>query len=478
MKKVHYSIFSLFIILISCSKQLDKVPENILTELQVVQSASTASALLSDAYWKTYLALRGFSYTGPDIATGIDSVPPLNFVQPVWKGTVLSNDAITIAPFWNDRYAAINEANVIINRVPVDGIFDTVLKKQYVAEAKFIRAFNYFELLKYFGDGALTGNLAGKGLPLIKTNFTGYNPDQIVTRSSCKDVYDFILQDLESAADGLKNGPFTNVLSFRGRAQKLTCYALATRVALYARYYDKAIQYANLCLDLVKNNSAYALANSPLAVFPVTTGTGQIAINNEIIFAFPVSYFGFTNSNDIIPTFYYYKYAIWPARTFVNSYSINDIRRKDMLVVGNPFGNKSRVCPSKFANDEGVDNIPILRLAEVYLNAAEALVKQNGTIDPTAITLLNAIRQRAFSTPNKPAPFTTASFTSASQLVDTILQERRWELAFESHDRFDKIRNGKPVNPSLDADKRKYVWPIPQREIDLSNNIITQNPSY
>ncbi|MCX8481677.1 MAG: RagB/SusD family nutrient uptake outer membrane protein [Sediminibacterium sp.] len=476
MKKIHFVLFPIFIFLIGCTKQLDKVPENILTELQVVQSANTAASLLADAYWQSYLATRGFIYNAADIATGIDSVSPLNFYQTLWNGTILSNND-EISRFWNTHYVAINEANIIINRVPIDGNFDTALKKQYVAEAKFIRAYNYFELLKYFGDGALTGNLDGNGLPIVKTNFTGYNSNEIIPRSSCKDVYNFILQDLESAANDLKNGSNTNVFLFRGHAQKLACYVLASRVALYARNYTKTIEYANLCLNNL--TSDYVLANSPLDVFPVNIGTTNLPINKEIIFAFPVSYFIFDQSppNDLLPNFYYNKSAVWPSKTFVNSYNINDIRKKNMLVMGNPNINKTRFCPSKFANPTGVDNIPILRLAEVYLNAAEALVKQSVSINPTAISYLNLIHQRAFSAP-KPPPFTVLDFSTYNQLLDTILQERKFELAFESHNRFDNIRNNKSVNPTLDADKRKYVWPIPKREVDLSNNIISQNPSY
>ena len=476
MKKLQYTLFPIFLFLISCSKQLEKVPENILTELQVVQSANTAASLLADAYWQSYLATRGFIYNGADIATGIDSVSPFNLYQTLWNGTILaSNDEI--ARFWNAHYVAINEANVIINRVPIDGNFDTALKKQYVAEAKFIRAYNYFELLKFFGDGALTGNLTGNGLPIVKVNFTGYNSNEIIPRSSCTDVYNFILEDLESAANDLPNVSNSNVLLLRGHAQKLSCFALASRVALYAKNYTKTIEYANLCFNNLTSN--YVLANSPFDVFPVNVGTKNLSINKEIIFAFPVSYFIFDQSapNDLLPNFYYNKSAVWPSRTFINSYNINDIRKNNMLVTGNPNTNKSRVCPSKFANPTGVDNLPIIRLAEVYLNAAEALVKQSSSVNTTAISYLNLIHQRAFNAP-KPAPYTALSFTTYNQLIDTILQERKFEFAFEGHDRFDKIRNNKSVNANLDVDKRKYVWPIPKREVDLSNNIILQNPSY
>jgi hypothetical protein len=91
--------------------------------------------------------------------------------------------------------------------------------------------------------------------------------------------------------------------------------------------------------------------------------------------------------------------------------------------------------------------------------------------------LLNAIRQRSFPTGLKPAAFTAASFATPNDLINAILKERKWELAFEGHDMFDNIRTGVAPNAAL-TDQNKWVYPIPKREIDLTNGLITQNPGF
>lgn len=475
-----------FLIFMGCSKQLDIVPEKVITELQIVQNADLTAGLLSNAYWQTYIAERGLPYyIGADIASGIDSVSPLNLFNPLWNGSVVPSvegpGGQQIADYWNNHYAAINTANVIINRVPIEATYDIKLKNQYIAEAKFIRAFNYFALLRYFGDGALIGNLTGDGLPLQLINFQGYTSAKIIPRSSCLEVYNLIIQDLESAASLFDSTININQSElFRGKAQKVTCYALASRVALYQKNYAKVIEYANLCLNTL--STYYSLNESPYNVFPINIGTSTIPIDKEIIFTFPVSYFTFNEQdNSNLQNFYYFKNAVWPSASFIKSYSTNDIRRTQMLTTGVTSTNaiiKSRYCPSKFSNPTNRNNIPIIRLSEVYLNAAEALAQNSQTVNVTAINLLNVIHQRAFPVGSKPASYESSNFINYTALVDTILQERRWELAFEGHDRFDRIRTGKSVNPALDADKRKYVWPIPKKEVDLTNGIIKQNPSY
>ena len=475
MKNVILKFIIALLILISCNKQLDILPENILTESQIVQSPTLTFGLLSDAYFQTYIKENGLAhYIGADIATGIDSVPLTNAFQPMWNGTA-NSIFDPIKDYWDKHFIAINEANIIINRTPTEATYDTALKSQYIAEAKFIRAYNYFALLRYFGNGALTDNLSGDGLPLQKNNFTGYSSSKNIKRSSCLETYNFILEDLESAGAALKSTTNTGDVLFRGFGQKLACYALASRVALYAGNYQKVIEYANLCFSNLGSN--YRLNSSPFNVFPITTLTSKIPIDQEIIFSFPVSYFNFGDLGTPFPA-YYFKLAVWPAANFISTYNVNDIRLTKMLVTGNPAGNIRRFCPSKFSNPNGVDNLPIIRLAEVYLNHAEALVQLNKTVDAAAINSLNLIRQRAFTAPNIPAPYQVSNFATYQALLTAILQERRWELAFEGHDRFDRIRNNLPLNPLLDADKRKYVWPIPLREIQLTNGLITQNPSY
>ncbi len=455
----------------SCSKKLDLPPENILIESQVLGSENSAQALLASAYFKSYVSIRNYYYMSGDVATGNSATLATNGFISLWNGTLTPTSGL-VQTLWNNHYSAINETNVIINLIP-NAAFSNAVKDRLIAEAKFVRALNYFFLLRNFGDGALTGNLSGAGLPIQLLNYSNYDPTKNIARAATSAVYDQIFKDLDEAAESLTDLTTVTPQVFRGRAQKTTCYALASRVALYKRDYTKAIDYSAKALT---NTTQYTLASSPALVFPVTTATSNIPLSTELIFAFPVSYNSDIADNNL--TGYFSKTAIWPAPAFLATYAPNDIRNSaSMMVVGNPAGPANLVCPSKFANPVGRDHLPIIRVSEIYLNRAEALVRSTNAINGEAISLLNAIRQRSFPVGLKPALFTIASFTSATDLLNAILRERRWELAFEGHDMFDKIRTGVAPNSFL-TNPTKWVYPIPRREIDLTNGQITQNPGY
>jgi starch-binding outer membrane protein, SusD/RagB family len=470
--KSYITILGLMLVFASaCSKQLELPPENILTEAQVLSSPNSADALLASAYFKSYSAIRNYYYMSADVATGNALTIATNGFVSLWNGTLTPGSNL-VQTLWNNHYNAINEANVIINLVPTSN-FEAAVKTKLVAEAKFVRALNYFILLRDFGSGALTGNLTGAGLPLQLLNYANYDVSKNLPRSTCAEVYTQILKDLDEAAAALTDQATVTPQVFRGRAQKTTCYALASRVTLYMRDYAKSVTYA---AQAMTNTTQYVLAASPALVFPVTSATSNLALSTEFIFAFPVSFNSDATDNNL--TGYFAKTAIWPAPAFLATYAANDIRNSaSMMTVGSPTGPAALFCPSKFANPTGRDHLPIIRLSEIYLNKAEALVRSTNSINAEAITLLNAIRQRAFPAGLKPAAFTAASFATPNDLITAILRERRWELAFEGHNMFDNIRTGVAPNVAL-TDPNKWVYPIPKREIDLTNGLISQNPGY
>lgn len=471
MKSYTKLFYIILVFTVSCTKQLDLPPENILIESQVVGSANTAEALLASSYFKTYAAIRNYYYMSADVATGVSSTLPTNGFISLWNGTLVPTSG-TIQTLWNNHYSAINEANVIINLIP-SSTFSQAIKTRLIAEAKFVRALNYFILVRDFGQGALSGNLSGDGVPLQLLNYANYDPSKNLARSTSLQVYTQILKDLDEAAADLTDLTTATPQVFRGRAQKTTCFALASRVALYMRDYPKAINYSAQAL---LNTTQYVLASSPALVFPATTATSNLALSSELIFAFPVSYNSDINDNNL--TGYFGKNAIWPTPAFLATYAPNDIRNSAlMMVVGNTAGPTTLFCPSKFANPVGRDHLPIIRVSEIYLNRAEALVRSTNAINTEAIGLLNSIRQRSFPTGLRPAPFTAASFATANDLINAIMRERKWELAFEGHDMFDMIRTGVAPNAAL-SNPTKWVYPIPRREIDLTNGLITQNPGY
>src|SRR5690606_14283481 len=125
----------------------------------------------------------------------------------------------SVLSVWTAYYKAINMANNLISNIPLYGDFDPVKEEQYVAEAKFIRAYSYLELLKLFGDGALTGQMNGFGLPLQLTPFKGYNTGDVIARSTNGDVFSQFILDLQESLAALPDKHSTD-LKTRSRATK------------------------------------------------------------------------------------------------------------------------------------------------------------------------------------------------------------------------------------------------------------------
>ncbi len=502
MKRIFiYTVFFSLAVVLGCKKQLDIKPEGVFTESQVVTSQSTSEALLADAYFKTYQASvlpntsNGMGYMIGDVSTStsILSAGYSNYL-PLINGTVTSSDP-TVANLWNLHYSAINEANVLINLLPQQN-WNTAIQNTFIAEAKFIRAYNYFCLLELFGDGALNGQMDKACVPLRLTNFSGYDNSQNIPRNKNSEVYAQILKDLDEAAAVLTNTESDN-LKLRTRAQAATCNALASRVALYMGDNDKTITYSDNALSAP---SKFTLLSSPALVFP-DNGAGafsNLPLTNEWFFCFPVSYNKNLNTGNALHNIAYFsKTGIWPNPDFISSYDSNDIR-KSMFVMGNtPTAvTTGRLCPVKFSEGSGSvtpprapnfsntlrDNIVVLRVAEMYLNKAEALARKSG-VSQGSIDMLNQIHTRAGLT-----AFNVSDFPSSDSLLHTIWRERRWEFAYESMDRYDQIRIGnltnlppdlgiKYVNPAL-SNSQKWVLPIPSNDIVLTFGLLTQNPGY
>ena len=470
MKKINIHIITIAVVIIlsaACNKKLDLVPEDTMTEQTALKDQATAEAALGDAYIKLYEACKADAYIMGDFSTGMSS----NFSGPdnvYYTGAIDPRDQ-NYNSFWQNNYKAINLANVIINKLPTAGKFDEILKKQYIAEARIIRAYCYSNLIKLYGDGALEGKLTNMGVPLRLEGYDGYDGSQNIPRNTNDEIYTQIFKDIDESIPDLKNS-FDADVATRSRATKSVANALGARVAMYMQDNDKAITY---CTE-VMNNNIYALAESILDVFPNNTGAGmtdKITMTvPELVMAFPVSWNNNPYDNHGI---YYYDGYTFPSDDFLATYDAKDIRATTLLINGAPWSVYKTAL--KFSNSYNRDNLVAIRLAEIVLTKAEALTSKNG-VNQEAIDLLNSIHQRAFAVDDRPAPFTMADFADKQQLLDSILQERRWELAFEGFDRFDYIRTGRKPNPVLPADK--YALPIPYSETAITGKLIKQNPGY
>lgn len=474
-KKINIFFVMVALLLIGCDKMLDIKPEDTLVETDVFAEEDLAERALGEAYLKLVRATCNTSFTLADFTTEITKTEPNEFYFKFIDGGISPEDE-TISSIWLNFYATINASNGLIAKIPVYGQYDQELMDQHVGEAKFIRAFAYFKLLCLFGQGALTQDMGGMGLPLQLTPFEGYNEnDESIPRSTVEQVYNQIIKDLKDAIDVVPESYGSNSasnLDTRTRATKGSVYALLSRVYLYKGDFEEAGNYAKMVIDLT---SVYELTDDITELFPNNSDVVEMNMSDEYILGFPFSRNEMGSNN--LSFSYYFKLSLWADDDFINSYPPGDLRVDELIFEGDTEYNQQTVTgrrtTMKYSDSDGRDNVVIIRLAEVMLTRAEVLARTTG-INQESVDLLNDIHLRA-----NPAavPYQPGDFTNSQHLIDTILHERKLELAFEGHARYDLIRTGQPLrNPNISEDY--YILPIPQTDIEISKGVIKQNPGY
>lgn len=396
----------------------------------------------------------------------------------------LAYDAGNVAPvtLWQGYYRAIFRANIAIERIPeVKG--DENLKKRLIAEAQFLRAYFYFNLVRWYGD-----------LPLITKQLTQNDFKQ--TRAKTADVYTRIITDLKESITILPEKSQYPAADL-GRATKGAARGLLSKVYLTQKDYPNAEKYA---LEVINSNEYALLAdygkiftregeNSSESLFEVqstvnderTDGGSQF---NEVqgVRGSPNLGWGFNRPSD----------------AFILEFEPGDPRREatvlyegevlpdgSALVEKNPrvfnarFNQKAWVPKHAGENGSGPGNIRLLRYADVLLIAAEALNENSKTAD--ALKYLNAVRKRARGSIPNIIPDVTIN--EKTKLREAIWHERRVELGMEQQRWFDLIRTGQ-AEAALKKHGKNFIknkhelLPIPQSEIDLSAGTLTQNPGY
>lgn len=380
--------------------------------------------------------------------------------------------------FWTGQYQSINLANQVLDNVP--GIsMDQNLKDRYLAEAKFIRALAYFRLVRAFG-----------GVPLrlhVPEDASQYN----LPRASKEEVYIAIEQDLTEAAVVLPPS-YTGIDV--GRATKGAALALHAKVSMYQAKWQQVLDLTNQVKGL-----GYSLFPSFEAQFRVENENNQESI-------FEIQAAVIPGNPDASNSQYSQVQGVrgsvgggWgfnvPTTDLADAFEEGDPRRDATIIfrgettpqgdaipaVGdNPMYNQKSYVPfgqHVAGYNEGAEqNIRWLRYADVLLMNAEANNELGNTND--ALESLEEVRARARG--GNPDILPEVTTTDQEQLRQAIWHERRVELAMEFDRYFDVIRQGRgeEVFGPLGWQPHNVVWPIPQREIDLSAGVLTQNEHY
>lgn len=359
-------------------------------------------------------------------------------------------DNTIVTDSWLGCFRGIFRANIIISKA--DGIqMDETRKKQIVAQARFLRALNYFNSTRLWGK-----------LPLITTPQTTAEA-RANSRADTAAIYAQIIDDLKIAITDL---PETWPASKKGSATTLAAQALLAKVYLYQKKYSDAATLLAPLVTKIKAGTVVSLVPQP-QTFP-----NGLKTSKDILFSAQFLSGGVGES--VVQNNRYRNSGDNNAITLPQSLFENGDNRKALVA---PTGNGQR--PGKFdgpaVNEETSMDMPILRCAEVMLMYAEALNENTGGYPSNdALDALNAVRVNA----GIPVlNFTTLSTKEA--FIKEVYLQRRLELALELDRWFDIVRTGQMATIYPLVDGYRKVYPVPQTEIqNITDNAGWQNDGY
>ncbi len=452
-KFIYYLLFlALSVLGTSCDDYLEVLPNDKITKENFYTSEDdfqAATGALYNIVWfdfndKFYYALGdGRSYNL--------YAPYSDYIYPF---SDLTETGLTgpLVSAWASFYNVIQQSNNVIIGINNSSV-DSEIKKQYIAEARFMRGFAYWYLASLWGDVILCEDPA----ELVENPITNTN--------SIEDVYEFVMRDLEYAAKYLSDIAYDD-----GRITKYSAYAMLSRVYLsFAGLSDdvNSGQRDETYLELAKKAAAKVIEDGPYSLMDDYAELFKIENNNnsESIFALqwvPNGDYGVTNtqqayfacSSDITGDDAAWGYWTRAAYDVLLEYESTDVRRKaTWMGYGDYYAEinssnggytyemtntalnvKKGVVGSKSDNSDisrmnSSLNTYMQRLAEVYLNYAEATLGNNeSTTDATALTYFNMLRTRADVN------------TKTSLTYDDIIHERRVELCMEGQYWYDLVR--------------------------------------
>lgn len=436
----------------SCSDLLEGTPNDLITKENFYQTESDFKAATAPLYNKVWFDFNDKFYYGLGDGRSYNLYAP--YSDYIYPFSDLTETGLTgpLVSAWSSLYVVIQQSNNVINGINGSSVDENV-KKQYLAEARFMRGTAYWYIASLWGDA------------IISTDPRELVNNPIVNKSPRKDVFEFAMRDLEYAAKYLPKQA-----GQAGRLTSYSAYGMLSRVYLsYSGLSDNPnsetrnqayLDLAKKAAEKVINEGPYTLMTNYADLFMIENNN-----NSESMFALqwvPNGEYGVINSqqaffalgSEITGDDAAWGYWTRASYDVLTQYETNDVRRKatwmgnedfyadinrsnggytvdhgnDFLtvkkgVVGSPKDN------SKISRMNSALNTYMMRFAEVYLNYAEAVLGNNAsTSDATAIMGINKLRARAGLDPK------------SSLTYNDIIHERRIELCMEGQYWYDLVR--------------------------------------
>lgn len=481
MKKLFPIIFLLS--LVSCEDILKEEPKSIAMEYFYNTPGEVETAVA--AIYSPIRSYNGFGFLFPaqlntyagDHFVGRGSYAPLSDFQ-----GLNSTNITRIGSMWIQFYLGLRNANLVIANAPNGINISEADIARYVGEARFMRAFIYFQMVKNWGKLVLR----------TEVNMT----EQNVPLSNSDDVYALIVEDLKYAEQNLPDNP-----SVAGHPSKWSAKTMLSDVYFYQAQYQEAMNKAKEVIDSKK----YALVEiSTHEGFDKIFGATIVNTTEEIFY---LKYSREVGQGWSEVTFFHHPNDPYDANNaglfahymadsatcaFYQNQDKRDLRRKLWYPWNIGWGPRTMLW-NKFYDNETLsgpgNDYPFYRYADLLLIYSEAAARVNNGPNTQALEALNMVHRRAFGkNPAEPSDvdFNLTDYPDLQSFLDQVIQERGYETVGEAKRWNDLKRLGIADEVILAATgkviaEKHYWWPIPVNEMDFNTAIdpsTDQNPGY
>ncbi|MET4546494.1 hypothetical protein ABIE26_003821 [Pedobacter africanus] len=464
--EMRYNILTALVVVLSftgCKKFLDEKPVSNLIEQNYyrnTEEVETGVIACYDGLQKVYDIEFKLTEIRADNTSGVS-------LEGDWGAIKFFRDGPSnffLLDYWQRAFNTIARCNLVLKYI--DNVSDPVKKRYFEGEAKFIRSLMYFNLVRLYGD-----------VPLLTASIK-FDDFEKFKRISKAEIYNQIKTDLLTAVDYCPpSWPTAQV----ARVSKGAAQALLAKVYLTLRDYPNVkLQLASLVGSNFKG-STYQLNPSYAAIFSTAS-----EMSKEIVFAvrYKASANGEGNS-------FSYEYTnngdarnVKASAPYQALFEASDVRKTSTFNAANGLCTKF-LDPTAPQRDAGND-FPVIRFADVLLMYAEASNELLTAPNNDVLTPLNEVRLRAVA-----STYNSTNLNTKEAARAAIFKERKLEFGFENERWYDLVRMDQSStiailnaylaatgNPNISVPAYRLIFPIPQTEIDLSKNNLTQNPEY
>lgn len=475
MKKIYvYVAFSLMATaLYSCNKELSALPQNSKTEENTILDQATSQIALNGAYYNFANASATKNGWQPHQITTARLAGYMQYGYGP-NGVDLNQNASGTS-FWTESYKLLNAANGVIKGVTAlaDNKFTANRKKEILAEARFLRAYGHFRLLMFYAEWFKPNSSLGVLIRDELSTLTNISK----ARSSVKESYDFILADLDEA---IANGPSTNAAYY---ATKWAAMVLKMRVLINrgaAGDFTEIISLANT----ITTSSPYVLEANAMDIF-----RSKGLSSKEVILGLQPQALQAADFYSKTKQYYPGASSLYVASNTLKSIYANDPRLTWMIGTANP----STSSPNTFyftkyaaqgtAASSLTETDYAIRLTEVYLIKAEAIVRSGGSLTD-AKTLLHTIQSKAGITAtvnNINYLEVEAAGTPDAMLMEIYKETVRSMVAEDGQEWMCLLRlpltTVQQLRPTITS-QLLYIFGVPSNEFLYNPLFGDQNPGY